>query len=123
MRRRIPASSPSATRVWEGSPTSRASCSPSTGESLEVRPLHKGGAAAIRGVVANESNVIINGALATQPFVMQNQLKGIAVSGIEAAGRAQGFADLQGAEPAGGGQRDLAGHVTTAGTPAPMVAR
>ena len=32
-------------------------------------------------MVSNESNVIFNGALATQPFVVQNQLKGIAVSG------------------------------------------
>lgn len=42
---------------------------------------YRGGAAAIRAVVSNESNVIFNGALATQPFVVQNQLKGIAVSG------------------------------------------
>ena len=42
---------------------------------------YRGGAAAIRAVVANESNVIFNGALPTIPFVVQNQLKGIAVSG------------------------------------------
>ena len=42
---------------------------------------YRGGAAAIRAVVSNESNVIFNGALATQPYVVQNQLKGIAVSG------------------------------------------
>ncbi|MEP7029939.1 MAG: tripartite tricarboxylate transporter substrate binding protein, partial [Pseudolabrys sp.] len=42
---------------------------------------YRGGAAAIRAVVTNESNVIFNGALATMPFVAQNQLKGIAVSG------------------------------------------
>ncbi|QCI66854.1 Bug family tripartite tricarboxylate transporter substrate binding protein [Phreatobacter stygius] len=42
---------------------------------------YRGGAAAIRGVVANESNVIFNGAIATLPFVTQGQLKGIAVSG------------------------------------------
>lgn len=42
---------------------------------------YRGGAAAVRAVVANESNVIFNGAIATQPFVVQNQLKGIAVSG------------------------------------------
>ncbi len=42
---------------------------------------YRGGAAAIRAVVSNESNVIFNGALATLPFVVQNQLKGIAVSG------------------------------------------
>ena len=42
---------------------------------------YRGGAAAVRAVVSNESNVIFNGALATQPFVVQGQLKGIAVSG------------------------------------------
>ena len=42
---------------------------------------YRGGAAAIRAVVSNESNVILNGALPTIPFVAQNQLKGIAVSG------------------------------------------
>ena len=42
---------------------------------------YRGGAAAIRAVVSNESNVIFNGALATLPFVAQDQLKGIAVSG------------------------------------------
>jgi len=42
---------------------------------------YRRGAAAIRAVVANESNVIFNGALPTTPFVVQEQLKGIAVSG------------------------------------------
>jgi tripartite-type tricarboxylate transporter receptor subunit TctC len=42
---------------------------------------YKGGADAIRAVVANESQVIINGATATQSFVVQNQLKGLSVSG------------------------------------------
>ncbi len=42
---------------------------------------YRGGAAAIRAVVSNESNVIFNGATATQPFVVNQQLKGIAVSG------------------------------------------
>jgi tripartite-type tricarboxylate transporter receptor subunit TctC len=42
---------------------------------------YRGGAPAVRAVVSNESNVIFNGALATLPFVMQGQLKGIAVSG------------------------------------------
>ena len=52
---------------------------------------YRGGAAAIRAVVSNESNVIFNGALATQPFVVQNQLKGIAVSGDK---RLPGVPDL-----------------------------
>jgi tripartite-type tricarboxylate transporter receptor subunit TctC len=42
---------------------------------------YRGGAPAVRAVVSNESNVIFNGALATMPFVVQGQLKGIAVSG------------------------------------------
>ena len=42
---------------------------------------YRGGAPAIRAVVSNESNVILNGALATMPFVVQGQLKGLAVSG------------------------------------------
>src|SRR5262245_12382770 len=42
---------------------------------------YRGGAAAIRAVISNESNVIFNGALATLPYVTQKQLKGIAVSG------------------------------------------
>lgn len=41
----------------------------------------RGGSAAIRSVVSNESQAIFNGASATQPFVVQGQLKGLAVSG------------------------------------------
>ena len=84
---------------------------------------YKGGAAAIRGVVANESNVIINGALATAPFVIQNQLKGMAVSGtkrLEALKNLPCFKELNlPAVDSGTWQ----GIVTTAGTPAPVVAR
>jgi len=84
---------------------------------------YKGGAAAIRAVVANESNVIINGALATQPFVTQNQLKGVAVSGakrLEALKDLPSFKELSlPAVDSGTWQ----GVMTTAGTPAPMVAR
>jgi len=42
---------------------------------------YKGGADAIRAVASNEAQMIINGATATQPFVVQNQMKGISVSG------------------------------------------
>ncbi|MBS7543915.1 Bug family tripartite tricarboxylate transporter substrate binding protein [Ancylobacter oerskovii] len=44
---------------------------------------YKGGAAASRAVVSGESNVIINGATATLPFVTNKQLTGIAVTGDE----------------------------------------
>ncbi|MEI8190230.1 MAG: tripartite tricarboxylate transporter substrate binding protein [candidate division NC10 bacterium] len=84
---------------------------------------YKGGAAAIRAVVANESNVIINGALATQSFVTQNQLKGLAVSGtkrLDALKDLPSFKELNlPAVDSGTWQ----GVVTTAGTPAPVVAR
>ena len=80
---------------------------------------YRGGAPAIRAVVSNESNVIFNGALATLPFVVQSQLKGIAVSGdkrlpgvpnlptfkelgmpIVEAGSWQGFLTSKGTPPA-----------------------
>jgi tripartite-type tricarboxylate transporter receptor subunit TctC len=84
---------------------------------------YKGGAAAIRGVVANESNVIINGALATAPFAVQNQIKGIAVSGpkrLDILKNLPCFKELKlPATDSGSWQ----GIVTTAGTPAPVVAR
>jgi tripartite-type tricarboxylate transporter receptor subunit TctC len=84
---------------------------------------YKGGAAAIRAVVANESNVIINGALATQPFVTQNQLKGVAVSGakrLDALKDLPSFKELNlPAVDSGTWQ----GVMTTGGTPAAMVTR
>ncbi len=42
---------------------------------------YRGGAAAIRAVAQNECQVLLNGATATQPFVVQGQMKGLAVSG------------------------------------------
>ena len=59
---------------------------------------YRGGAAAIRAVVSNESNVIFNGALATLPFVAQGQLKGLAVSGdkrLPAVGTLPTFKELE----------------------------
>jgi tripartite-type tricarboxylate transporter receptor subunit TctC len=84
---------------------------------------YKGGAAAIRAVVANESNVIINGALATQPFVTQGQLKGIAVSGtkrLNALPDVPTFKELNLPAVESGTWQGI---LTTAGTPAPVVAR
>ena len=84
---------------------------------------YKGGAAAIRGVVANESNTIINGALPTAPFVIQNQLKGLAVSGtkrIEALKNLPCFKELKLPAVESGTWQ---GMLTTGGTPGPMVAR
>jgi tripartite-type tricarboxylate transporter receptor subunit TctC len=84
---------------------------------------YKGGAAAIRAVVANESNVIINGALATQPYVTQNQLRGIAVSGtkrLDALKDVPTFKELGLPAVESGTWQGI---VTTAGSPAPIVNR
>jgi tripartite-type tricarboxylate transporter receptor subunit TctC len=84
---------------------------------------YKGGAAAIRAVVANESNIIINGALATQPFVTQNQLKGIAVSGTERLGALKDLPTFKELNLPAVDSGTWQGVMTTAGTPAPVVAR
>ena len=84
---------------------------------------YKGGAAAIRAVVANESNVIINGALATQPFVTQNQIKGIAVSGTKRLGALKDVPTFKELNLPAVESGTWQGILTTGGTPAPMVAR
>jgi tripartite-type tricarboxylate transporter receptor subunit TctC len=84
---------------------------------------YKGGAAAIRAVVANESNVIINGALATQPFVTQNQIKGIAVSGTKRLNALKDVPTFKELNLPAVESGTWQGILTTGGTPAPMVAR
>jgi tripartite-type tricarboxylate transporter receptor subunit TctC len=84
---------------------------------------YRGGAAAIRAVVSDESNVIFNGATATAPFAAQGQLRGIAVSGDK---RLASLPDLPtfkelNLPPIDSGTWQ--GIVTSKGTPAPMVAR
>lgn len=84
---------------------------------------YRGGAAAVRAVIGNESNVIFNGAIATQPYVVQKQMKGIAVSGdkrLPALPDLPSFKEI--AMPivdAGSWQ----GFFTSKGTPAPMIER
>ena len=84
---------------------------------------YKGGAAAIRGVMANESNVIINSALATQSYVTQNQLKGLAVSGTKRLDALQSLPTFKELNLPAVDSGTWQGVMTTAGTPAPMVAR
>jgi tripartite-type tricarboxylate transporter receptor subunit TctC len=84
---------------------------------------YKGGAAAIKGVVANESNVIINGALATQPFVTSNQLRGLAVSGTKRLGALKDVPNFKELGLPAVESGTWQGIVTTAGTPAPVIAR
>jgi len=84
---------------------------------------YKGGAAANRAVLANESNVIINSALATQPYVAQNQLKGLAVSGTKRLDALKSLPTFQELNLPAVDSGTWQGVMTTAGTPAPMVAR
>jgi tripartite-type tricarboxylate transporter receptor subunit TctC len=84
---------------------------------------YRGGAAAIRAVVSNESNVLFNGATATAPFAVSGQLQGIAVSGdkrLAALPNLPTFKELN-LPPIDSGTWQ--GVVTRSGTPAPMVAR
>jgi tripartite-type tricarboxylate transporter receptor subunit TctC len=84
---------------------------------------YRGGAAAIRAVVSNESNVLFNGALATQPFVVQGQLKGIAVSGttrLQATPNLPTFKELSMPIVETGSWQ---GFLTSKGTPPAMTAR
>jgi tripartite-type tricarboxylate transporter receptor subunit TctC len=84
---------------------------------------YKGGAAASRAVVAGESNVIINGATATLPFVTNDQLVGIAVTGearLPVAPEMETFKEAElPLDEAGTWQ----GLLTTGGTPPELVAR
>ncbi|MFC5067256.1 Bug family tripartite tricarboxylate transporter substrate binding protein [Flaviflagellibacter deserti] len=84
---------------------------------------YKGGSAASRAVVSGESQVIINGAPATLPFVTNKQLTGIAVSGDE---RIKSASDLPTFKEAGLAATDAGtwqGLLTTGGTPPATVAR
>jgi tripartite-type tricarboxylate transporter receptor subunit TctC len=92
------------------------------GVELKMVP-YKGGSAASRAVVSGESQVIINGATATLPFVTNKQITGLAVSGDE---RVSAVPDLPTFKEAGLAATDAGtwqGILTTAGTPPEMVAR
>jgi tripartite-type tricarboxylate transporter receptor subunit TctC len=84
---------------------------------------YRGGADAIKGTVSGESHVILNGATATASFVMQGQLKGLAVSGgrrVESIKDLPTFKELNVTPVDVGSWQGL---LTTAGTPAPVQAR
>ena len=84
---------------------------------------YKGGAAAIRAVVSGESNTLINGAPPTAPFVVQNQLKGMAVSGTKRLDNLKNLPCFKELNLPAVDSGTWQGIVTTGGTPAPMVAR
>ena len=84
---------------------------------------YRGGADAIKGTVAGESQVILNGATATASFVAQGQLRGLAVSGdkrVDSIKDLPSFAELKVTPSDVGSWQGL---LTTAGTPAPMQER
>jgi tripartite-type tricarboxylate transporter receptor subunit TctC len=81
---------------------------------------YRGGADAIKGTVAGESQAILNGATATASFVAQGQLRGLAVSGdkrVDSIKDLPSFAELKVTPSDVGSWQGL---LTTAGTPAPM---
>ena len=84
---------------------------------------YRGGAAAIRAVVSNESNVIMNGALPTTPFVKQGQLKGIAVSGDKRLSQLPDLPTFKEIDMPIVETGSWQGFLASKGTPAPMVAR
>jgi tripartite-type tricarboxylate transporter receptor subunit TctC len=84
---------------------------------------YRGGAAAIRAVVSNESNVIFNGALATMPFVVQGQLKGIAVSGEKRLPQLANLPTFKEIDMPIVETGSWQGFLASKGTPAPIVAR
>lgn len=84
---------------------------------------YKGGAAASRAVVSGESNMVINGATATLPFVSSGQIVGIAVTGKN---RLKNLPNVPTFREAGLPQQDAGtfqGLLTTGGTPPAVVAR
>ena len=84
---------------------------------------YKGGAAASRAVVSGESNMVINGATATLPFVTNNQLVGLAVSGKT---RLKNLPNVPTFKEAGLPAQDAGspqGLLTTGGTPPAVVKR
>ena len=84
---------------------------------------YRGGADAIKGTVAGESQVILNGATATASFVAQGQLRGLAVSGDKRVDSIKELASFKELNVAPANVGSWQGLLTTAGTPAPMQQR
>ncbi len=84
---------------------------------------YRGGAAALAAAASGEANLIVNGATATQPFVQNGSLRGIAVSGprrLPAFPGLPSFAELGWPAVESGTWQ---GVLLPGATPAPMVAR
>jgi len=84
---------------------------------------YRGGADAIKGTVAGESQVILNGATATASFVAQGQLKGLAVSGDRRVASPKDLPTFKELNVTPLDVGSWQGLLTTAGTPAALVER
>jgi len=84
---------------------------------------YKGGAAAVRAVVAGESGALINGASATLPFVNNKQLVGLAVTGENRVPSAPDLPTFKEAKLPGGEFGTWQGIVVASGTPPAVIAR
>jgi len=84
---------------------------------------YKGGAAAVRAVVAGESGALINGASATLPFVNNKQLVGLAVTGENRVPSAPDIPTFKEAKLPGGEFGTWQGIVVASGTPPAVIAR
>jgi tripartite-type tricarboxylate transporter receptor subunit TctC len=84
---------------------------------------YKGGSAAINAVLAGEANVIVNGSTATLPYVKNNQLVALAVTGdkrFESLPDVPTYGELKlPAADSGSWQ----GVLVASGTPAPVIAK
>jgi tripartite-type tricarboxylate transporter receptor subunit TctC len=84
---------------------------------------YRGGSAALAAAASGEANLIVNGATATQPFVQNGSLRGIAVSGphrLPALPDLPSFAELGWPAVESGTWQ---GALLPGATPAPIVAR
>lgn len=84
---------------------------------------YRGGAAATRAVVSGESQVIFNGVTATLPFVKNNQLVGLAVSGPQRLKAAPDLPTFDEAKLPAGDAGTWQGLMVTAGSPPELVAK
>lgn len=92
------------------------------GATLTMVP-YRGGAPAMAAVAGGEAQMIVNGATAMQPFVQNDQMRAIALSGSE---RLPSMPDLQTFKDLGWPGTEAGtwqGIFVAPGTPAPMVAR
>lgn len=84
---------------------------------------YKGGSAAINAVLAGEANVIVNGSTATLPYVKNNQLVALAVTGdkrFESLPNVPTYGELKLPAAESGSWQ---GVLVASGTPAPVIAK